>query len=58
MLSAIYWPGRPDHQTDQPKSEMGASRADKELYFQKLKELLNKYRKPNAVVSKKGLTRD
>ena len=37
---------------------MGASRADKELYFQKLKELLNKYRKSNEVVVKKGLTRD
>lgn len=46
--------GPPDHRTDQLISEMGASRADKELYFQKLKELLSKYRKSNEAVAKKA----
>jgi hypothetical protein len=30
------------------QNKMGASRADKELYFQKLKELLDKYRESPA----------
>ncbi|KAF8628021.1 hypothetical protein AX15_004138 [Amanita polypyramis BW_CC] len=43
MLSSGTPHGYADRWIDKAKTIMGASRADKELYFQKLKELLSKY---------------